>query len=212
MEKPLKYYSNERNETLEFIPKNSKKILEVGCAEGNFGLLLKKEFNSEVWGIEPAEAPFLIAKEKIDKIFFGTVEENLENLPELYFDVIVFNDVLEHLYDPYFVLKEIKNKISETGCIVASIPNVRFWGNLKEIINKKDWHYKNKGILDFTHIRFFTKISMIRMFEDAGFKVEKIKGVNPTKSKNYKLVNFFFFGYISDARYSQYVLNVIKKS
>jgi len=211
MEKPLKYYSNERNEILDFIPKNSKKILEIGCAEGNFGLLLKKELGSEVWGIEPAEAPFKIAKEKIDKIFFGSVEDNLGNLPESYFDVIVFNDVLEHLYDPFFVLKEVKSKLSMAGCIVASIPNVRFWVNLKEIINKKDWKYKDKGILDFTHIRFFTKISMIRMFEDTGYQINKIKGVNPTQSKNYKLINFFLLGNISDAKYSQYVFNVIKK-
>ena len=81
-------------------------------------------------------------------------------LPDNNFDVVIFNDVLEHFENPWAVLENVKTKLNASGVVVASIPNVAYITNLVELILKKDWRYKPEGgILDKTHLRFFTKKS-----------------------------------------------------
>ena len=199
------YYSQTRSEIIKFIPPTSKTILDVGTGEGEFGYSLKKELDVEVWGIELNQNAYNKAKIRLDKVFYGKFEDVYTQIPYNHFDVIVFNDVLEHMVDPFQVLECSKKLVREKGIVVASIPNVRFWGNLKGLLKNKDWKYMDGGILDITHLRFFTKKSMIRLFEDAGYLIHKIEGINPTKSKNLKIFNFLFCGNLSDAKYSQYV-------
>ena len=133
------YFSNNRSELHSYLPENIKTILDVGMGEGAFLLSLKKNRpNLETWGIELEKKSFEIAKGKIDNALFGTVEENINNIPDGHFDCISFNDVLEHLADPWEVLKSIKAKVSKNGFILASIPNVRYVNNLKKLILDKD--------------------------------------------------------------------------
>ena len=89
------------------------------------------------------------------------------------------------------------------GYIVSSIPNVRYIWNLIELIHLKDWHYKDEGLLDITHLRFFTKKSIIRMFNDAGYEIIRVDGVNPTKHYKVKILGWITFGYLSDTKFSQ---------
>ena len=102
--KPSGYYDNVRKEMLKYLPENSKKILDVGCGNGAFASLLKQKNQAEVWGIELMEKEAIIAKEIVDKLFIGNCEKYINDLPDNYFDAIYFNDVLEHLADPYSVL------------------------------------------------------------------------------------------------------------
>lgn len=103
------YYSNIRYEMVKFIPTDVEKVLEIGCAEGNFCSLLKNKYNAEVWGIELCVIPANEAKTKMDNVFIGNFENTEFELPEKYFDCIVFNDVLEHFNYPENVLKKSKN-------------------------------------------------------------------------------------------------------
>src|SRR5690606_14615413 len=103
--KPGDYYSNVRTEMLKYLPSGATKIIDVGCGNGAFGKVLKEKGNIEVWGIELMPNEAAQAEKSLDKVFSGPVEGNLEKLPADYFDVAYFNDVLEHLADPYDVLK-----------------------------------------------------------------------------------------------------------
>ena len=96
-------------------------------------------------------------------------------LPDSYFDTIIFADVLEHFVDPSCILGQIKSKLSQHGEIIASIPNVRHWSVLRDLLEGR-WDYVDAGILDRTHLRFFTKSSLVEMFKTAGFCLEKIQG------------------------------------
>lgn len=180
--KPPGYYDNVRHEMLKYLPENVEKIIEVGCGDGSFGELLKEKANAEVWGVEYVEEEALKAKKVLDEAFAGPIEENFENLPDNYFDVAYFNDVLEHLIDPYRVLKIFKAKMKVGGVIISSIPNIRYHNALIPILFKKDFQYKEFGVMDFTHMRFFTKKSIRRMYEEQGYDVVLHEGINRSKS------------------------------
>jgi 2-polyprenyl-3-methyl-5-hydroxy-6-metoxy-1,4-benzoquinol methylase len=206
-----KYYKYTRPEIIDLIPKTAKKILDVGCGAGFFGEQLKYKLNAEVWGIELNNEAATLAKEKINKVLIGDVFDLINKLPDFYFDCIVFNDILEHLTDPYSILLKTKNKLNKNGVIVCSIPNIRYFFTLKDLLLKKQWKYEDAGILDKTHLRFFTKNSITDMFNDLNFTIIKMHGINEIKTWKFNLINVLLFGYLSDTRYLQFACVVKPK-
>lgn len=202
--KPTGYYSNKRPEMLGFIPENSKKILEAGCGEGVFASEVKKLMNAEVWGLELDPESAKLAETKIDKVLVGDLSDTVPQLPENYFDCIIFNDVLEHLVNPYDILNRLHKNLSPNGVIVCSIPNVRYWRVFKKYIFGKQWQYEDNGVMDRTHLRFFTKKSIYDMFENLNYEVVKMKGLKPTPSVMFHIINTLTFSYINDCKYIQY--------
>lgn len=204
--KPEEYYRADRTELLEFIPRDAKTILDVGCGGGNFGQLVKKEIDCVYWGIEPDEQSAEQARNKLDKVINATFSENLPEIENRFFDVICFNDVLEHLENPEDILNISRDKLTEKGIVVASIPNILYFPVVSEILIKQDWQYRDSGVLDNTHLRFFTKKSIIRMFENCGYEVINIVGINPIIMRKYKLLNFLLFNHLKDWKYLQFVI------
>ena len=139
------YYKNYRKEMMLLLPEQYSKVLEVGCGEGNFRINLSQE--NEYWGVEPIEASARKASKKLDKVLIGTFNEMFDQIPDDYFDLVICNDVIEHMTDHEEFFQSIKKKIKKEGCLVASIPNVRYILNLIELLVKKDWEYKDSGIL-----------------------------------------------------------------
>lgn len=208
-EKGKQFFSSDRKEMLQFIPQEAKKILDVGCGIGAFTEQLLSN-GREVWGLEPDQTSAQIASEKLFKVIIGKVEDGINDLPDKYFDVIVFNDVLEHLVDPWYVLEKIKAKLGIGGRLVCSIPNVRYIRNLGHLLIDRNWQYGNFGILDSTHLRFFTRKSISNLFKGLNFNTLLIKGINPTRSERlkvfYGLINLFTFFKHLDIIYLQFVV------
>ncbi|OHD53733.1 MAG: hypothetical protein A2Y33_07150 [Spirochaetes bacterium GWF1_51_8] len=204
------YSPNDRREMHEFIPLECKRLLEVGCGEGTFGRKLIEQRGIEVWGAELFEEPAKIAEKYFHKVVIGDFEKTIHDLPKKYFDAVVFNDALEHLVDIYQVIRGLKNILADEGRVICSIPNFRYYKNIFQIIFKKDFQYASHGILDYTHLRFFTKKSIFRTFQECGYEIEKIKGLHgPNKWSIFKSILFFFLG---DMKYVQYGCSaVIKK-
>ena len=211
------YLEKERHEMLDRIPQEASVILDVGCAVGSFGQLVKSERSSEVWGIEINDYAASIAAQKLDKVICGAFDENL-NLPNDKFDCIVFNDVLEHLVDPYNALLYSKTLLRDGGRIVASIPNVRYFDNVWKLLVDKNWEYTQNGILDRTHLRFFTRNSIIKTFGDLGYEIESIEGINPLEKehphrvKKFRILNSILLNQIEDMRYIQFAVVAYPKS
>ena len=180
--KPDGYYDNIRYEMLKYLPEDAKKIIDIGCGNGAFAEVLKKQNNAEVWGIEYMDREAQVAKSKIDKVFSGPCENYIDELPDGYFDVIYFNDVLEHLVDPYEVLDKIKYKLAPNGIVISSIPNVRYHNTFMRLLLKKDWLYEDYGVMDRTHLRFFTDKSIKRMYKEQGYTVVLQEGINKSRS------------------------------
>ncbi|MBU2492303.1 MAG: glycosyltransferase [Bacteroidetes bacterium] len=174
------YYEYNRPEVQELVNPNSQRILDVGCGSGVMAYELKQKLNAEVWGIELFEEAAKRAAAKLDNVIWGNVEDAILQLPNNYFDAIIFADVLEHLVDPYKIIKLIKTKLRNNGEIVASIPNVRHWSVIKNLIEGK-WDYENAGLLDKTHLRFFTLKSAAELFTNEGFNVIDVKATMDAK-------------------------------
>jgi hypothetical protein len=107
--------------------------------------------------------------------------------------------------DPYTLLRLLKGKLAEGGVIVSSIPNIRYYRTFTKFVIHGEWDYKDHGILDRTHLRFFTKKSIIKMWEQLGFRILLTKGIHPTSSRTCKLLQVFTFGLFSDIRYKHFV-------
>lgn len=198
------YYQGERSEMLEFIPADAKRILEVGCGEGGFSAFLKEKLGAEIWGIEINETAGKKAEKIFHKLFIGDAFSLLGELPDQYFDCIIFNDVIEHMVDPYSLLYKIKSKLSKTGVIASSIPNVRHYNTLFSLVFKKQWRYEDAGVLDRTHLRFFTGKSIREMFDEQGYDIIKMKGLNRSTHRTINIVNILSLGWLSDTLYLQY--------
>lgn len=203
--KPSSYFILSRNEMMKYVPSYTEKILDIGCGEGVFGQELKKITKREVWGIEISDQCAEKAKEKLDRVIVGDFEIGEYDLPKNYFDCIICNDVLEHFKDPWSVLRRLKSYLKKNGCVVASIPNVRYYDNIKSLLLRKEWEYASSGILDFTHLRFFTQKSILSMFDECGYSVIKIEGINPMGlSWRLKIAALIIGDLVKDIRYMQF--------
>ena len=180
--KSEKYYSKIRQEMKKYLPDDARRIIDVGCGNGSFARAIKDNSGAEVWGIEYTDDGAREAEKVIDKVFSGSCEENLKNLPDNYFDVAFFNDVLEHMPDPAKVLNKFKSKLAPGGILISSIPNIRYHNALLPILLNKDFKYKSSGVMDYTHLRFFTSKSIQRMFREQGYTIIRHEGINRSRS------------------------------
>lgn len=201
------YFNLHRKNLLDLLPNNIQvsNALDVGCAEGNFGKLLKEKYKCKVWGIEPDFESSKLASNNLDNVFNGTFEASIINI-NIKFDLICFNDVLEHMVSPENTLSIAKNYINENGIIQCSVPNILHYHEFLNILINKDFKYEDKGIMDRTHLRWFTKKSLVRLFEECGYKVIKVEGLDPTKSKKMSLINLLSLGYLNEMKYPQFAL------
>lgn len=143
------------------------RILEVGCGTGATLLKIKDVYpQAELFGIELNEAAAGIAA-TFAHVKASDIEQDLD-FPDNYFDYVIFADVLEHLYDPWRVVKHIRKYISDRGKLLVSVPNVMHFSLIRSLLHGR-WEYADSGLLDRTHLRFFTLHELTQMFSQADY-------------------------------------------
>ena len=159
---------------VEFVGRG-KRVLDVGCAAGDLARVLA-ERGCGVTGIEIDPEAAHQAEKHCERVVIGDVEELdlSEMLGDEAFDVIVFGDTLEHLKNPLRTLDRLKPFLRSEGYLVASIPNVAH-GSVRLALIQGKFRYSPLGLLDNTHLRFFTRASVEQLFEDAGFLITGLK-------------------------------------
>lgn len=182
------YPDQPRSDIHELFGFPPNKILDVGCATGGVGVgILKKFPDATVWGVELNPKTAAIAKKRIHRVIEISLDEWSTNELEIIstLDTILFLDVLEHMYNPWSQLKIINQYVSLNAQIIISLPNIGHLSIIKSLINQ-NWQYEQSGLLDVTHIRFFTLNQMLRMFDETGFQTEIIKPLWPSYKLNDK--------------------------
>lgn len=199
------YFSSERAEMIPFIPIGVRTLLEVGCGTGAFASNLKTLYNVEVTAIEPHQSSSEMASKALDRVLNLDVEAGISALQGSKFDCIVFNDVLEHLTDPWDILKKVRGLVSPGGKVVVSLPNIRYMPVFKEFVIDGNWRYQRDGVMDKTHLRFFTKKTIQEMFVSSGYVITAMQGINRIEFPwKYSLINTLTRGRLEDTRYQQY--------
>jgi SAM-dependent methyltransferase len=160
---------------LELTPYPPSLVLDVGCFCGAVGAWLKQKYpQARVVGVEPLDEAARIAQSRLDAVLVGKFEDvalSTAGIGPGQVDVIVLADVLEHMYDPWHALCTLRPLLRPEGVVLASIPNLRNLGILEQLA-QGDFNYTEAGLLDITHIRFFTRRGVERLFEETGYRIE----------------------------------------
>ena len=201
------YFSSARPDMLRFIPAGVSNVLEVGCGGGGFGAEVKKARQARVTGIEPFATAGAVAATRLDEVLHTTAEDGLRLLRGRMFDCIVFNDVLEHLVDPESVLVAAAALLDSRGILVASIPNMRYLPVLRALVFRGEWSYTTDGVLDRTHLRFFTRKSIAALFPSCGYRVHSLEGINSKDvSWKFRALSMLTLNAFDDTRYLQFAV------
>jgi 2-polyprenyl-3-methyl-5-hydroxy-6-metoxy-1,4-benzoquinol methylase len=160
---------------LELTPRPPGLVLDVGCFCGAVGAWLKQKYpQARVVGIEPLEEAARIARGRLDAVLVGKFEDvslSAAGVEPGEVDLIVLADVLEHMYDPWHALTTLRPMLRPDGVVLASIPNIRNLAVLDQLA-EGDFHYTEAGLLDVTHIRFFTRRGVERLFDETGYRID----------------------------------------
>ncbi|MGQ9831119.1 MAG: methyltransferase domain-containing protein [Thermochromatium sp.] len=161
---------------LEMIPAVPQQVFDLGCFVGGTGRWLKARYPGvRVVGAELLPEAAAKARQIYDEVWEGRFEEMDLSAHAGRFDTIIAADVLEHLYHPWQALLRLKTLLAPGGQLYVSLPNVRNLRVLNGLLEEGDWPYAGAGILDITHIRFFTRKSALRMLTETGFEVLEVR-------------------------------------
>lgn len=153
-------------------------VLDVGCYCGGAGVAIKRRWpETRVTGIEPLASAADIAADRLDRVFRGRLEDATPSdldMPDAGFDTIICADVLEHLYNPWAAMKRLRTMLANDGVMIASIPNARNLGLITDLACRGRFEYRGAGLLDITHIRFFTEREIRTMFRQTGYLIEAL--------------------------------------
>lgn len=163
-------YENPRPEIQARVPSSARRILDLGCASGALGAALKARQDCTVVGVERNAAYAARARERLDRIVVGDLDA--VDLAELgRFDCVIAGDILEHLVDPWSVLRATAALIEPGDAVVVSLPNIRYWETFWQLGVKGTWPKRSLGIFDRTHLRWFTLRDAYDLLDQAGCDV-----------------------------------------
>jgi 2-polyprenyl-3-methyl-5-hydroxy-6-metoxy-1,4-benzoquinol methylase len=187
------YYVQEKKFLLNFVPNGPNVVMDLGCGAGRFGRgLLESNKAAEVVGVEVFEPAAMEARKYYRTVHVGDIE--LLELPyRKEFDVVICGDVLEHLKEPSKVIEQARHWLKDGGRIVCCVPNVRYWRIWRDLVLRGEWKYVSEGIMDQTHLRFFTRRSFRRLLAEASFVVQQ-EGMRIARGPKQELFNRLTFG------------------
>jgi 2-polyprenyl-3-methyl-5-hydroxy-6-metoxy-1,4-benzoquinol methylase len=156
---------------LDGLPRGLR-VLDVGCGSGVHGADLKRALEHRVTGVDLSEESIVKAGGRLAAAHVADVTKPDAYPFEAGFDVLLFSDILEHLYDPAAVLRDHLKLLKPGGHVVVSLPNVAIWNVRLELLFGR-FCYQDTGTLDRTHIRFFNQRSFFELLESCGLEVER---------------------------------------
>lgn len=208
-EKANQYFSNARTDIESLLPEVCGSVLEIGCGAGGTLRWLKQSGRSvHTCGIELMPQAAAQAREHVDELLEGDADEVVRKM--IYegrqFNLILCLDVLEHLVDPWGMMLMLQKLLAPTGIVIASIPNVRNIDAVLPLVFRGRWDYTEEGILDKTHIRFFTRESALSLMSTGRLEVFRCIPRMPHPQSKRAVLNRITLGRLSDFLAVQYVI------
>jgi SAM-dependent methyltransferase len=161
----------------EIIDATPRRVLDLGCATGAFGAELVRRFpGASVVGIEAGRAAAKVAESRLERVLCTPLERLSlaeHGFRHGEFDTVIASDILEHLVNPWDLLVRLRPFLSNRAQIVASIPNIRNITVVSTLLQGGRFDYDERGLLDITHLRFFTLSSIRQLFEETGYVMER---------------------------------------
>jgi 2-polyprenyl-3-methyl-5-hydroxy-6-metoxy-1,4-benzoquinol methylase len=198
------YFTHARIDILDFLPEQFGMVIDVGGSSGATLSAIKAKWPStRTVCIDRHEASIETARRRGHEAFVCDLENEI---PDVFGtgEVVLFLDVLEHLTEPWQLLTRITSRLPSGAVVIVSLPNVRFWEASFRLFVLGKWTLKDAGILDRTHLRFFTRQSGAELLRGAGLAIRKVRSQLPV-ARRYRLINFVSLGLFRDFLTAQYL-------
>lgn len=173
----IDYFGRARAEVIPCLPSGARRVLELGCGNGATLEAVKECLGAPdgMWlaGVELNSAMAAVAHRIADRVWVGNAEELdfADEIEPKSLDAILCLDVLEHLVDPWKTVRRLSTLLKPGGRLIASIPNVRHWKFIWNLLFKADFRYRDSGLLDRTHLRFFVKSTACELVTCGGLRL-----------------------------------------
>jgi 2-polyprenyl-3-methyl-5-hydroxy-6-metoxy-1,4-benzoquinol methylase len=164
------YYAQPRDDVLGFVPADATRTLDIGCAAGLVGANIKARQPCHVTGIEIVADAAAQAATRLDLAICGDAFDVLPVLADGGYDCVLLLDVIEHVADSPGLLRLAARKLTQDGTLLLCVPNVAHWSVVQGLLEGR-WEYADQGILDRTHLRFFTLDSLRQMLDEVGLRI-----------------------------------------
>ncbi len=205
------YFHHSRlDQILPLLPTQCDRILEVGCGAGTTLVHLKGTgLCNWIGGVELFPAAAAEAADLLDYVRQGNIETLELGIHPGSIDVVLCLDVLEHLVDPWATIRKLTTLLKPGGILIASLPNVRHIKVVIPLLLRGEWTYGPFGLLDRTHLRFFTRATATELIQTAGLRVDLIRNIGLEWTPAKRLVRAITFGKLDDLLTFQYLLRGI---
>lgn len=183
-----RYYATARHDVLAHVEAVPRRVLEIGCGTGRTMEVLRKRGGVEfAVGVELDAPSAKIAEAQFDTLYVSAVEDAPfeQAIEPGTLDAVFCLDVLEHLVDPWTVVKRVSPLLTTGGRLYISLPNIRNWKFIFRLLFRGDFHYRDSGLLDRTHMRFFVRSTAIDLAEAGGLSL--VKAVDARHYKPYEI-------------------------
>lgn len=208
------YFAHARKEIAPLLPARCGRVLEIGCGSGATLAWLRTSGRTEhTVGVEISSAAAESARSQVDEIHCLDFEKSGFSVAQAKFDVILCLDVLEHMVDPWRVVDQlVTDHLAPGGALVISLPNVRHYSVVLPLLLLGRWDYEAAGLLDRTHLRFFTRRTALAMVTHPLLKGQRCLSAGFGWPSLKALVNFGTAGLFRDLLTYQYLLSADKRA
>lgn len=204
------YHDNARLDVLPWLPETAQSCFDLGCGSGGTLQLLRKKYpDAKLAGLEMDAASAEIARQLTDDIWCADADKFIfaDHMAAASLDLILCLDVLEHLVDPWAIIRQLSPLLRPGGRIIASIPNIRYHKVVKNLVLDGTFEYTDFGSLDRTHLRFFVRETAERLVAAGGLKIRSTASAFPIKRKGWKgFANWCLRGRLDDFLIMQYMI------
>jgi 2-polyprenyl-3-methyl-5-hydroxy-6-metoxy-1,4-benzoquinol methylase len=192
--KTAAYFAGARQDYVAELPRNaSARVLEIGCSDGGTGSFALSEGKCGFYcGVEISERAAAMARERISEVVVGDIEKLDLPWGEGTFDVLILSEIVEHLVDPWAALRKLRPLMKPGSLVFASSPNVSHYGVISMLL-RGEWNLTDFGLLDRTHLRWFTPKTYREAFESCGYSVDRVRELR-LFGKKVRAVNLVTFG------------------